>query len=154
MPDNRPLLVIVGGTPASGKTTLANLLARELRLPLLARDTLKEALMDSLGSPSRARSMELGGASYALLFVVLDRLLDAGVGAILESNFSRGRSEAELHGADSTEPICPDSLPRAFATHPDAIHPARGKRATPPWPPRLSRRNPRPPRPGLGRRAT
>ena len=96
MPDERPLLVILGGTPASGKSTLAALLARELRLPLLARDTLKEALMDRLGAPSRARSRELGAASYALLYVVLDRLLEAGVGAILESNFSRGL-EAELH---------------------------------------------------------
>ncbi len=85
MADERPPLVIVGGAPASGKTTLAHLLARELRLPLLARDTLKECLMDSLGSPSRARSRELGAASYGVLFVVLDRLLEAGVGAILES---------------------------------------------------------------------
>ncbi len=52
--------------------------------------------MDSLGSPSRARSRELGAASYALLFLVLDLLLDAGVGAIVESNFSRDRSETEL----------------------------------------------------------
>ena len=96
MPDERPLLVIVGGPPAAGKSTLAAQLARELRLPLLARDTLKECLMDSLGSPSRARSRELGAASYAMLFLVLDLVLDAGVDAILESNFSRGRSEIEL----------------------------------------------------------
>jgi predicted kinase len=96
MSEQRPPLVIVGGAPASGKSTLAKLLAQELRLPLLARDTLKEGLMDSLGSPSRARSRELGAASYALLFLVLDLVLDAGVGAIVESNFSRGRSETEL----------------------------------------------------------
>jgi predicted kinase len=98
MPDDRPLLLIVGGAPASGKTTLAERLARELRLPLLARDALKERLMDSLGSPNRTRSRELGAASYALLFAMLDTLLEAEVGAILESNFSRGLSEAELRG--------------------------------------------------------
>lgn len=98
MLSERPLLVIVGGAPASGKSTLAKLLARELNLPLLARDTLKECLMDSLGCRSRTRSRELGVASYALLSLVLDILLNAGVGAILESNFSQGRAEEELRG--------------------------------------------------------
>ena len=77
MPNDRPLLVVVGGAPASGKTTLATQLSRDLRLPLLARDALKERLMDSLCSPNRARSRELGAASYALLYTMLDTLLDA-----------------------------------------------------------------------------
>ncbi len=94
----KPFLVLVGGAAASGKTTLADRLAREVRLPLLSRDALKEALMDSLGSPNCARSRELGTASYAVLYAVLDRLLAAGVGAVVESNFSRGRAERELQG--------------------------------------------------------
>jgi predicted kinase len=96
MIERRPVLVIVGGAAASGKTTLARRIADERKLPLLARDTIKETLMDTLGSPDRARSRELGAASYAMLFTVLDLLLDAGVGAVVESNFSHGRSETDL----------------------------------------------------------
>lgn len=92
----RPLLIVVTGAAATGKTTLALRLSQELRLPLLSRDTFKETLMDSLGSPDRARSRELGRASYAVLFTALDQNLAAGVGAVLESNFSHGLSEGEL----------------------------------------------------------
>lgn len=91
-----PLLVIVSGAPGSGKTTLARRLGTDLRLPLLLRDDLKEALFDTLGAPDRERSRQLGSASYALLFRVAARLVEAGVDLILESNFRRGLSEAGL----------------------------------------------------------
>lgn len=93
---DRPVLVIVSGPPATGKTTLANLLAKELRLPCFMRDGLKEILMDTLGAPDRERSHELGRASYALLYDVVDRLLAVQVGAVIESNFNRGTSEQDL----------------------------------------------------------
>jgi 2-phosphoglycerate kinase len=44
--------VLVGGWPAAGKSTLARSLAAELELPLLAKDEIKEALMDGLGYPA------------------------------------------------------------------------------------------------------
>lgn len=91
-----PLLVIVSGSPAAGKTTLATSLAKDLALPFFARDSLKELLMDAVGAPDRARSSELGRASFALLYEVVGRLLDASIGAVVESNFHRGRSEQDL----------------------------------------------------------
>lgn len=90
------MLVIISGPPATGKTTLAHMLAQELRLPCFMRDGLKEVLMDELGAPDRARSSELGRASYALLYDVAGRLLEAAVGVVIESNFNRGTSEDEL----------------------------------------------------------
>jgi predicted kinase len=99
----RPLLVIVSGAPGSGKTTLATALAEELQLPLLARDTLKEAIADALepgedgaAGVSPSDSAAIGRAAYAIVFAVTDRLLDAGVGVIVESNFRRGFSEVWL----------------------------------------------------------
>ncbi|MEO7074366.1 MAG: AAA family ATPase [Ktedonobacterales bacterium] len=45
----RPLVVIVSGPPASGKTTLARTVAQEVRLPFFYKDGLKETLFDALG---------------------------------------------------------------------------------------------------------
>jgi predicted kinase len=94
-----PLLIIVGGSPASGKSTLAEWLAGEFRLPLLQRDDYKETLMDALGSPDAESSHRLGAAAYAILAAVQRQLLAAGVGMVVESNFTRGRSEADLQPA-------------------------------------------------------
>ncbi len=45
-----PLLLVVTGMPSSGKTTVAEDLARRLRLPLIAKDEIKESLYDSRGA--------------------------------------------------------------------------------------------------------
>lgn len=92
----RPPLVIVGGAPASGKTTLARRLAGALSLPLLTKDDIKEALFDALGPADMEQSRRLGRASYSVLYVVAARLLESGAGALLESNFERDGSEAHL----------------------------------------------------------
>ncbi|GAB3020933.1 hypothetical protein GCM10011376_22580 [Nocardioides flavus (ex Wang et al. 2016)] len=56
--------VLVGGWPGSGKTTLSAALALELGVPHLSKDTVKEALMDALGSPGEVEaSRELGRAA-------------------------------------------------------------------------------------------
>ena len=96
MSDVRPVLVLVSGAPGSGKTTLAARLATDLRLPLLTKDAIKEALLDAVAAPDRARSRELGAAAFAVLYAVVGRLLDADVGAVAEGNFRRGSSEEDL----------------------------------------------------------
>jgi predicted kinase len=94
---DRPVLVIVSGAPASGKTTLARRLADDLQLPLVAKDALKEALADALGPPvDVAASVRLGTAAYAILYLQATELLQAERGVIVESNFRRGLSEIEL----------------------------------------------------------
>jgi predicted kinase len=83
-----PLLVIVSGPPASGKTTLARRFATELSLPLINKDGIKESLFDSLGWQDRAWSRKLGAATYHLLYYFLEATLAAGVSLIVESNFA------------------------------------------------------------------
>jgi predicted kinase len=91
-----PLLVIVTGIPGAGKSTLAHRLGQELRLPVLMKDTIKEALLETLGAPTRAISRELSRATYAVLSAVAATLIESGTGVVLESNYRRGLSEPEL----------------------------------------------------------
>jgi predicted kinase len=62
--------VVVSGPPASGKSTLAPALATALDLPLLAKDVVKDALVDVLGAPDVPRSRELGRAAVHVLLAV------------------------------------------------------------------------------------
>jgi predicted kinase len=91
-----PLLLILQGSPASGKSSLAVDLARALHLPLLSRDDIKEGIMDILPVDDVETSHVIGASSFVALYRVLDRQLELGIGAVLESTFQRGRSEADL----------------------------------------------------------
>ncbi len=75
-------LVIVSGPPAAGKTTLATMLSRALALPVLSKDSVKEAMMDHLGG-----APTVGKAAFAVQVAVARELLTSGVGVILEGAF-------------------------------------------------------------------
>jgi predicted kinase len=84
--------VVVAGLPGSGKTTLARPLAKELRLPLLSKDTIKEALFDALGTGDLEWSQRLGRAAHRVMYAVATE----SRGAVLESHFWRGLAEGDL----------------------------------------------------------
>ena len=85
--------VVVSGPPASGKSTLAPVLAERLQLPLLAKDTIKDALMRLLPVADVEASRQLGRAAVAVMLAVA---ADSRVGAVLESNFFRSKAVAHL----------------------------------------------------------
>src|SRR5215472_16081535 len=84
--------VVVSGPAASGKTTQARALAAALGLPLIAKDTIKEALMTVLPVPDVATSRTIGTASVAALLAVAAQ----APGAVLESVWHRSRSLPDL----------------------------------------------------------
>jgi predicted kinase len=84
-----PALLLVTGPPAAGKTTIAAALAERLDLPLLAKDTLKEALAGPLGVIEQAGSRRLGAAVFELLAALTRELLVHGVSLAVEGNFDR-----------------------------------------------------------------
>jgi len=86
--------VVVSGPPGSGKTTLAAALAPALGLPLIAKDTIKEALMAVLPVPDVVASRTIGTASVAAMLAVAAQ----APGAVLESVWHRSRSLADLGG--------------------------------------------------------
>jgi len=82
-----PLLILISGPPGAGKTTLGARIAQEFGLPFLNKDGIKETLFDSLGWKNREWSRQLGIASTALLFHVIERQLAAGQSVVAESAF-------------------------------------------------------------------
>jgi predicted kinase len=94
LPD--PILIVVSGPPASGKTTVARELGSRLSVPLLSKDEIKETLFDTVGYDEEGLVERLDAAALALLFLTVERLLDAGHSPVVESDFDTTSDTARL----------------------------------------------------------
>lgn len=79
MPD---VFVVVSGPPASGKSALARAIAVDLALPLIAKDVIKEALMDELGGPKDFEQSQKLGRAAVMSMLAIARL---NTSAVLDS---------------------------------------------------------------------
>lgn len=100
-----PLVVVVTGPPASGKSTIARAIAEGLPAPLIAKDPIKELLFDALGAGDPQWSKKLGLATYALLFLAVEEEVRAGRSCVLEANFDHIEASAQLSALQLREPF-------------------------------------------------
>ena len=63
--------ILVNGVPASGKSTVSRRISTEMAWPLLALDTVKEALFAELGTGDRLHNRRFGRASYGAIWAVV-----------------------------------------------------------------------------------
>lgn len=79
--------ILVTGIPAAGKSTMAEVMSKKLKLPVLSKDAIKELLFDHVGFQSRAEKVKLGIASMEIMYYAAGQLMKTGQPFILENNF-------------------------------------------------------------------
>lgn len=79
--------ILVSGLPATGKSTMAAYLSKQLGIPMFSKDTIKERLYDTLGFSSREEKVRLGVAAMEILYDCARACLSCGQSVILENNF-------------------------------------------------------------------
>jgi predicted kinase len=98
-----------------------------LGLPVIAKDTLKEALGESLGTRGREDSQRLGLAVFEAMAMLVRELLENGVSLIVEGNFTNQSTLvhalppariAQVHVSASPEVLRTRMLERDTHLHP------------------------------------
>ena len=77
-------LIVFSGLPGTGKSSLAEAVAKDLGIPVFAKDWLEATLLRS-GLESTEEDKPLGFAGYELLTVLAERQLMLGQSVILDS---------------------------------------------------------------------
>lgn len=152
-------LVLVGGGPGTGKTTLAGGLSEELRWPVLGSDELRKDLTGHAHTKRLSTGLDQGiyrpditEQTYRTLVAQAEVLLDGGESVVLDASWSRREHReaaadlARRAGATLVEVACTvtsdiarqrisarlaGSADASDAT-PDLVEPALGRRD--PWP--------------------
>jgi predicted kinase len=88
-----------------GKTTLAARLAKDLSLPLIGKDMLKEFLFDQVGSTTLEDSRFLGKVSVKMLYALLKEYIASDKSLIVENAFYAEFARPEITDLLGDRPI-------------------------------------------------
>ena len=80
-------LILMAGLPASGKSSFAEYAAKELCIPIIEKDEIKEFLFDAVGFRSHDEKTKLDIAASNTMMYTAGRILDSGNSVILDNNF-------------------------------------------------------------------
>lgn len=112
MKTRHPKVIIVTGKPAAGKSTLASWLSKELQMPLVSKDAIRELLFERLGWRDRPWAQLLGRASVDMMFYFANTGLATGYSIILDNSFNPSMSNSRFqemlneHRAESIQIVC------------------------------------------------
>jgi predicted kinase len=96
------MLIVLSGLPGTGKSTIADAIARAWRLPVLSVDPIESAILHA----GIERSFETGLAAYLIAETLADRLLASGVDPVIDgvNSMNEGRNMwrgvARKHGTE------------------------------------------------------
>jgi len=99
------MIILIQGSPGSGKTTLASKLSKELGILHISKDDLKETFFDSVGYNDPDLSRKLGMISNKVLFKIIEKVTDDSSHLMIESNFDPKLGKEELEAALSGKNI-------------------------------------------------
>ena len=106
----KPLLVVITGMPASGKTTLAHLIAEKTHCPLLSRDELKEGYINTTGVRHAQLNDDSAKHIYEAFFDTIGLLISRKISLVIEAAFQDKLWKPKLSilqsGADIKIVIC------------------------------------------------
>ncbi|MBO4389103.1 MAG: AAA family ATPase [Spirochaetales bacterium] len=80
-------LILTAGLPASGKSSFAAYAGKELGIPVIAKDDIKEVLFDTVGFRSYEEKTALDIAAADSMMYAASKILSCGGSVILDNNF-------------------------------------------------------------------
>jgi len=80
-------IIIIAGYLASGKSTFALRLSKELNIPYFIKDTFKSAICTNIPITDRDESKRFSVATFDAITYVTERLMETGYPLIIEGNF-------------------------------------------------------------------
>jgi len=85
--NHQPKCIIVTGRPGSGKTTFSRKLGRQLWMPVVSRDEIKEGYVNTHGVKHDQLPPDTNGVVNEFFFSVVNQYLSHGVSIIIEAAF-------------------------------------------------------------------
>ena len=96
-------IIIIAGYLASGKSTFALRLSKEINVPYFIKDTFKSAICAKIPITNRDEGRRFSAATFDAIMYVTERFMETGYPLIIEGNFVLGgymkANEAEMINA-------------------------------------------------------